>query len=182
VQLALSLAALQLRNRGSRRSVVDGVKHFGWALVLVVGVAACSGGPSSATPTTPPSTTTSTSIGRAVTTPLLYRSGLMRLDPSGRAKVVVSAARALAIAGGAQPGDTPLVLLGRLTVFDYGRETSHGLARFVDHRLVWLVVYPHHDLMIRGCRPKLGAECPRQFGRVFVPVDARTGVSLGTWS
>jgi hypothetical protein len=67
-----------------------------------------------------------------------------------------------------------------LTVFDYGRLTGHGLARFVDHRLVWLVVYPHHDMMIRGCLP--GRSCPSPFGRVFVPVDAQTGVALGKWS
>ena len=79
-----------------------------------------------------------------------------------------------------EPGDRPQVLLGRLTVFDYGRETAHGLARFVDHRLVWLVVYPHHRVPIFGCRE--GKRCPPQFGRVLVPVDARSGVSLGKWS
>lgn len=104
----------------------------------------------------------------------------MRLDPSAGAKAVVSATRALTVAGGATPGDRPQVLLGRLTVFDYGRQTAHGLVRFVDHRLVWLVVFPHHNLMVRGCLP--GKQCGPRFGRVFVPVDARTGVSLGTWS
>lgn len=157
------------------------MKHVGCALVFVVGLAACSGGGrSSTTRTTFAPTTTSTPIGRVVATPVLYRSGLMRLDPSSGGKVVVSAAKALAIAGGAAPGDRPQVLLGRLTVLDYGRETSHGLACFVDHRLVWLVVYPHHDLMNRGCRP--GKSCGRRFGRVFVPVDAQTGLTLGAWS
>jgi len=157
------------------------MRNLGRALVFVVVVAACSGGGHSTTaPPTPASATTSTSLGRAVTKPVVYRSGLMRLDPSSGAKAVVSAAHALVAAGGAEPGDRPQVLLGRLTVLDYGRETSHGLVRFVDHRLVWLVVYPHHDLMIRGC--KAGRACPPRFGRVFVPVDAQTGRVLGQWS
>lgn len=117
----------------------------------------------------------SPSIGRSATTPLLYRSGLMRLDPPGSATAPVPAVEALATAGGSTPGDVPEVLLGRLTVFDYMR----GSKRLVDHRLVWLVVYPHHDLQLRGCVPK---GCPPAFGQVLMPIDARTGVSLGRWS
>ena len=105
----------------------------------------------------------------------------MRLDPSDGAKPTTSAREALAVAGGGQPDDMPQILLGRLTVFDYGRETSHGLDRFIDHRLVWFVVYPHHDLQLRFCgsRP---AQCGARYGTVFAPVDARSGVALGTWS
>ena len=147
-------------------------------LVSAAVIVGCSGSHSSAAPTA--LATTSTSIGRVVTKPVLYRSGSMRLDPSVGEKPAVSAAHALAVAGGAPRGDTPQVLFGRLTVYDYGRATNHGLVRFVDHRLVWLVVYPHHDLMIRGCKP--GRPCPRRYGRVLVPVDARTGVPLGKWS
>ena len=121
------------------------------------------------------STTSTTAVGRAVTTSMSFRDGLMRLDPSEGAPAAVTAERALAAAGGTTPGDRPQVLLGRLTVLDYAR----GTQRLVDRRLVWLVVYPHHFLMSRGpCRTNCGAQSTIW----LVPVDARTGAVLGAWS
>jgi hypothetical protein len=177
-----NLARVELERSARRPS---GMKHVAYLALLVVLFAACSPSEdrtSTRTPNTGDAVSTPlTSIGRVVTTPVTYRSGLMRLDPSDGARPAISASDALAVAGGAQPGDSPEVLLGSLTVFDYGRETSNGLERFVDHRLVWLVVYPHHWLPLRGCHPAPGAQCVRS-GRVFIPVDARSGAKIGLWS
>ena len=97
----------------------------------------------------------------------------MRLDPSPGAKASIGAARALAAAGGASASDqSPAELLGRLTVSDYGR----GDVPFINHRLVWLVLYHHYPMTCRG--PK---GCPGAFGTRAIPVDARTGKSLGEW-
>jgi hypothetical protein len=98
----------------------------------------------------------------------------MRLDPSGSATPSVDAAQALAAAGGVPvSGKSPTVLLGRLTVSDYGR----GDTPFINHRLVWLVLYHRYPLPCRG-----PASCPQMFGTGAVPVDARTGKALGNWS
>jgi hypothetical protein len=159
------------------------------AIAVALVIVGCDGNSQNAAPTTTRTTTTTavadttTTFGRAIETSISYRSGLMRLDPSDAAKATVSAREALSATGGAQPGDAPQLLLGRLTVFDY----TIGLHRLIDHRLVWLVVYNHHALPDRGgCgglpipgKPVGG--CRAQVGTVLIPVDARTGAPLGTW-
>jgi hypothetical protein len=112
-------------------------------------------------------------VGEVVTVSRSYRGGLMRLDPSPGARPSVRAAQALATAGGfPASGEAPTVLLGRLTVSDYAR----GDVPFINHRLVWLVLYHHFPITCRGL-----ASCPGVFGTSAVPVDARTGRSLGNW-
>lgn len=106
-----------------------------------------------------------------------FRAGMMELDPSPGATPAISAARALRAAGGEQPGNVPDVLLGRLTVSDYGTGSTSGFHPLVDHRLVWFVLYHHAKLKQRGCH---GA-CPPIDGTEAVPVDANTGESLGDW-
>jgi hypothetical protein len=96
--------------------------------------------------------------------------------PEPGAMPSISAADALAAAGGASASDeTPTALLGRLTVSDYAR----GTVAIINHRLVWLVLYHHAPIALRGCRgPRY---CPPAFDMKAIPVDARTGKSLGDW-
>jgi hypothetical protein len=156
-----------------RHTVVRTLVAIGIASVVLVSCSATRHA-SAHGPTASRSTSTSTTVaGRVVTVPTSFRGGLMQLDPSAGATASVSAVQAEATAGNPSiNGEHPTALLGRLTVKDYGR----GSVLFIDHRLVWFVLYHRYPMTCRG--PKA---CPGLLGTRAVPVDARTGKSLGEW-
>jgi hypothetical protein len=155
------------------------VRAFLAILIGAVLLGACTASDHASSRAAPKSIAATTSItvsGRLLTVPMSFDRGLIQLDPNPGATPAVSAAQALAAAGGTPASnESPTLFLGRTTFNRYGNHPS------TFSRLVWLVVYNRYRLAT-GCRGgSRSCPPPNAVGTSAVAVDAETGVVQAGW-